>query len=361
MGISDLEMNLITITGTNPNEFSQTTACSTVAKGGSCTITVTFSPASTGSKSSTMSIPSNDPIKPIINVKLSGKGIGGSVPPAVNITGSWNMYHTENGTPGEQGPDLSALTQTGNGIAGTVSGFTITGTISGLNISYYWEDDGGTITTLTGTVSSDGTAMSGTFTNSSGNSGTWRATKVPQGANYFPLEVGNKWIYSSFVQGAYRNDEIIGTEIINGSTTYIKERVEPAPDNYDEKRWLAYDSSSVLIFRIWGNEGTDPAIDFSPPGIEYKLSPQVGDEWSFGILNLGAVDYEVLSVNDTVTVPAGVFTKCIKIMVTETPSGKIHIKHYAPEVGMIRNEQPGEWVEELVYAKIGPKTYGVAP
>ncbi len=179
--------------------------------------------------------------------------------------------------------------------------------------------------------------------------------------NYFPLEVGNKWIYSSFVQGAYRNDEIIGTEIINGSTTYIKERIEPAPDNYDEKRWLAYDSSSVLIFRIWSNQGANPAIDFSPPGIEYKLSPQVGDEWSFGILNLGAENSEVLSVNDTVTIPSGTFTNCIRIMETETPSGKIHLKHYAPGVGMIRNEQPGKWVEELVYAKIGPKTYGVAP
>jgi hypothetical protein len=261
MGISDLEINLITITGTNPNEFSQTTDCSTVAKGVSCTITVTFCPASTGSKSATMSIPSNDPTKPIVNMKLAGKATAGS------------------------------------------------------------------------------------------------NTMV----NYFPLEVGNKWIYSSFVQGAYRNDEIIGTEIINGITTHIKERIEPAPDNYDDKRWLAYDSSSVLLYRIWSNEGADPAIDFSPPVIENKLSPQVGDKWSFGIPNLGTMTYEVLSINDIVTVPAGTFSNCLKIMDTATPSSKIHIKHYAPEVGMIRNEQPGEWVEELVYTKIGPKTYGVAP
>lgn len=179
--------------------------------------------------------------------------------------------------------------------------------------------------------------------------------------NYFPLEVGNKWIYSSFIQGQYRHDEIIGTEIINGSATYIKERIEPSPDNYDEKRWLGYDSSSVLIFRIWSNEGADPAIDFSPPVIENKLSPQVGDKWSFGIPNLGKMTYKVLSINDTVTVPAGTFSNCLKIMDTATPSGKIHLKHYAPEIGMIRNEQPGEWVEDLVYAKIGANTYGVIP
>jgi photosystem II stability/assembly factor-like uncharacterized protein len=71
-GISDLTVNAITITGTNATEFGQTNACSTVAKGSSCAITVTLSPTSTGSESALMSIYSNDPKKPII--KLSGKG-----------------------------------------------------------------------------------------------------------------------------------------------------------------------------------------------------------------------------------------------------------------------------------------------
>jgi hypothetical protein len=70
-GISDLTVNAITITGTNATEFAQTNACSTVAKGSSCAITVTLSPTSAGSESALMSITSNDPKKPII--KLSGK------------------------------------------------------------------------------------------------------------------------------------------------------------------------------------------------------------------------------------------------------------------------------------------------
>jgi hypothetical protein len=184
---------------------------------------------------------------------------------------------------------------------------------------------------------------------------------TPIMVNYFPLDVGDKWVYSSFVQGQYRYDQITGTEAINGIRTFIKERIEPSPDNYHEKQWLAYDSSSVLLYRIWSNEGADPAIDLLPPVIENELNPQVGDEWSFGILNLVTENSEVLSVNDTVTVPAGTFTDCIKIMETETPSGKIHIKDYAPEVGMIRDEEPGNWVEELVYAETGSQTYGVAP
>lgn len=96
-------------------------------------------------------------------------------PPLVIITGNWNEYHVENGA--EKGPDLCALTQTGNGIAGSVSGFPVTGTISGLNIGLYWKNDSGVTTFLTGNMSTDGPTTSGTYTDSSGKSGTWRATK----------------------------------------------------------------------------------------------------------------------------------------------------------------------------------------
>lgn len=262
---------------------------------------------------------------------------------SVPVGGTYKLYFIENeGTSNEK---VCALYQ------GSTNLFNITSAVT-INLGY--------VDTSSGVASPANNPLSVAGVTSAGEDKTIPPSIIPV-VNYFPLEVGNKWIYSSFVQGKYRNDEIIGTEIINGSTTYIKERIEPAPDNYHEKQWLAYDISSVLMFRIWSNEGADPAIDLSPPVIVYKLSPQVGDKWSFGIPNLGTVSYEVLSVNDTVTVPSGTFTNCIKIMKTETPSGKIRLHHYAPEVGMIRKELQGEWVEELVYAKIGPKTYGVAP
>jgi hypothetical protein len=184
---------------------------------------------------------------------------------------------------------------------------------------------------------------------------------ISPAVNYFPLDVGNKWIYTSFVRGKYRTDEIIGTEIINGITTYIEEGIEPDPDNYHEKLWLTYDSSSVLLYRMWNNEGADPAIDVTPPGAWLSLNPQVGDTWALTVSNLGTMNVEVLSVNDTVTVPAGTFTNCIKVQFTS--SGDVSIKDYAPGVGLIRYEElaPDNWVEELVYADIASKAYGVAP
>ena len=73
-GVSDLIINSVMVTGANAPEFNQENDCSTIAKGSSCAITVTVSPASTGKKNAIIAISSNDPKKPVVNVKLSGKG-----------------------------------------------------------------------------------------------------------------------------------------------------------------------------------------------------------------------------------------------------------------------------------------------
>jgi len=74
-GTSDLTVNAIIIAGTNAVEVSQTNNCTVVAKGSSCTIDVTLTPAAIGSRSAVIGISSNDPKNSYINVKLIGKGI----------------------------------------------------------------------------------------------------------------------------------------------------------------------------------------------------------------------------------------------------------------------------------------------
>lgn len=74
-GTSDLVISNITIMGTNADEFSQKSSCSTLLKSELCTIDVTFNPALPGKKSASIGISSNDPKKPFINVKLNGIGI----------------------------------------------------------------------------------------------------------------------------------------------------------------------------------------------------------------------------------------------------------------------------------------------
>ena len=72
IGVSDLVINDISITGEAAADFGQMNDCTTISTGSSCTVTATFAPTSTGTESAIMSIFSNDPAKPAVNVKLSG-------------------------------------------------------------------------------------------------------------------------------------------------------------------------------------------------------------------------------------------------------------------------------------------------
>jgi hypothetical protein len=74
IGSTTLSISGITITGTNAGDFSQANDCGTsVAGGGSCTITVTFKPTATGSRSADLSISDNGGGSPQL-VSLSGVG-----------------------------------------------------------------------------------------------------------------------------------------------------------------------------------------------------------------------------------------------------------------------------------------------
>jgi hypothetical protein len=64
----------MTITGTNPRDFVQTNTCGTsVAGGGTCTISVTFTPAATGTRTATLKIGDGDFTGPQ-QVPLTGTG-----------------------------------------------------------------------------------------------------------------------------------------------------------------------------------------------------------------------------------------------------------------------------------------------
>ncbi len=87
-------------------------------------------------------------------------GCGGT--PDADVAGNWDLYTTEDGVPGELGPEPGFIVQSGSSI--TVSddiGSTVyTGTVSGNNVTFTFSDAVGTVT-FTGTVS--GTHMEGTY------------------------------------------------------------------------------------------------------------------------------------------------------------------------------------------------------
>ena len=79
-GTADVLIYAITITGMNASEFSFSSACaSSFAPGTSCVITVTFMPASAGTKNAALSISSNDPQNPTVDVLLTGNASSAAV------------------------------------------------------------------------------------------------------------------------------------------------------------------------------------------------------------------------------------------------------------------------------------------
>jgi hypothetical protein len=94
-GTSDLVIGSIAITGANAAEFSQTNDCTNVTAGASCVISGTFAPTLPfGKKSAIVSITSNDPVKSVLNVKVSGS----APPPKISASpASLNFGNVKSG------------------------------------------------------------------------------------------------------------------------------------------------------------------------------------------------------------------------------------------------------------------------
>jgi PKD repeat protein len=164
-------------------------------------------------------------------------------------------------------------------------------------------------------------------------------------ADYYPLQVGNSWTYSpSYGDKGDRVDTIVGTETVNSTLTYIWDRQEAPDDNYNEKRWYAKEDSFLKCYRIWSNDGLDPALNITPPWKVFKLNTVAGDTWEFE-LDVGSIHYKatyyVRSTTDSITVDAGSFNNCIRVQelseMTENGATEYEYEEtiYAPDVGPI--------------------------
>ncbi len=75
-GASTLTISGITLGGTDANQFTMTTTCgASLAVNAACAIRVTFKPTTTGAKTASVTVATNDPISPSQVVPLTGTGI----------------------------------------------------------------------------------------------------------------------------------------------------------------------------------------------------------------------------------------------------------------------------------------------
>ncbi|MFH1612342.1 MAG: hypothetical protein ABIB46_01205 [bacterium] len=148
-------------------------------------------------------------------------------------------------------------------------------------------------------------------------------------ADYFPLNIGNKWEYS--ISGYIISyDEITGIEVINGKTYYIQ---KDSYGNIIDK--LRAENNNVYYY--YSSINNDLLL--------YKFNANVGEKWN---LNMS----EMVSRTETVITPAGTYTNCLHI-VYFYPYSTTKIEYwFADNIGIVKKRfWNNENSTELLLAK----------
>ena len=184
----------------------------------------------------------------------------------------------------------------------------------------------------------------------------------------FPGATGARWVLEAQTDEGKERIEISidgSTKDVWGTTaTIIRDTVyldgEMIEDTWD---WFAQDTAG----NVWylGEEtyeyengevvcdcgAWEAGINDALPGIIMMAEPKVGESYRQEFLKGEAEDLaEVLSVNESVTVPAGSFTGCLKTRDLSTVDRTAEeLKYYCPGVGLVlETDIDGEERAELV-------------
>ncbi len=199
---------------------------------------------------------------------------------------------------------------------------------------------------------------------------------------YFSLPIGTKFVYEAKLpEGTERNEILITnqTKIIMGVTTLIYwDRVWLNGELIEDTRdYLAQDAEGNLWYfgedvdnyvdgKLADHHGSWIAgVDGAKPGIWMKQNPVVGETYRQEHYLGEAEDMaDVLSLTETVTVPYGTFTNCLKTKdYTPLDPSAIEYKYYCPEISIFVLEDipaEGERVE-LISITSETKTEVVVP
>jgi hypothetical protein len=72
---STVTISNIAVSGTNAGDFTQTSPCTSVAMGQTCTISVTFTPSAIGTRTATLTVTNDSTSNPTLTVSLTGDGV----------------------------------------------------------------------------------------------------------------------------------------------------------------------------------------------------------------------------------------------------------------------------------------------
>lgn len=165
----------------------------------------------------------------------------------------------------------------------------------------------------------------------------------PTPASYFPLTVGNRWVYEIVARSDDPSEpEQIGQKEVwkvvrQEEGSLVLEIVLNTEEGTRFEEFLVPTGEGVKRLNIKTKDGGKPA-DADPSGTQprffIKTPITVGTAWK----NQDG-RYEITAIDETVTVPAGTFANCIEVT-NKSESGKVTIVSlYAPGVGVVRRDE----------------------
>jgi len=143
---------------------------------------------------------------------------------------------------------------------------------------------------------------------------------VPTIEQYYPLSIGNTWTYEYYVdpwEGVTTTETISSTHNWDGVTVYCSD--------------VSYFTINNGVLKEWVDEQPSDAGEWWAL-LQEPL--KVGNRWLWTNIPIYEDTLIVISTNETVGVPAGLFENCIKVITKSNSRYFI----YAPDVGLVKSD-----------------------
>lgn len=158
------------------------------------------------------------------------------------------------------------------------------------------------------------------------SSGVMRVAAEPVNSDYFPLAVGNRWVYESS-EGSEEAPALETWEVVRQEGNSFVVRIQqPFVTVGGLEEHFAVDGDGVK-HRI-------PAATPSEPQLILKFPPTAGVRWQSG-----EGVYVLTTVGETVTTPAGAFANCVVVTRWHKATKITLVSTYAPGVGLVQREE----------------------
>jgi hypothetical protein len=179
---------------------------------------------------------------------------------------------------------------------------------------------------------------------------------------YFPLVPGTRYEYLETVFGEIFNREITVTaetkKIMGVKCVSVHDvltaKGEVKEDTYD---WYAQDKQGTVWYfgeatieikpgRLRTSAGSwEAGVGGALPGVVMPAEAKAGEPYRQEYYPNWAEDMgQIVAVGETVTVPAGTFTNCLRTREWSLLESGTEKRWYAPQIGLVRSEAPGEVV-----------------